>query len=187
MIDPATAGIIGAVVLLLLALLAMAIRQRGSPAPTQAPDVDGAEVWVTGWSENQLDEILRGFAKLYRLSPETFGQRTDRSGWSVVKCGPIASGNLCFLVNYLHYPHDQKSLPGAIDVVAVLSLPRVMGPADAASTLAKIYVPVENDEHDLVYAALPDGRSFVIPFTNLRWKAVDDGQMSARVASVPFD
>ena len=189
MIDPSDAAQLGvAVILIVLGFTFLMVRKRGAISDRSEPNVRKADIWVSGWTSDQLDQILDRFLTLYSLPRDTVRIRGKQAGWTLLECGPIYSDDLCYLVNYLHYPEGQELVDGAVDAAAVFPLPYDIGPAeDEGAMRAKIYVPVGDDQYDLVHGALPDGRCFAIPFTNLRWKPLDNGRMSARVKSIPFD
>jgi hypothetical protein len=63
-----------------------------------------------------------------------------------------------------------------------------VGPKDIpVGTPVKYYVPTNDTAHDEAFVMLEDRQSFRIPFTNFKWRPVDNPRASARVISIPFD
>ena len=177
----------GLAILLLIGTLAFKVMRGRTSGPVPAPDVARGLVLVMGWRDDELRTILRAFTQSYGLAESTIRRDGEAGEWKRLRIARFGSDHLFFLVNYLHYPREYDPAGRKIEAAALFDLPDGIGPAGAtAGTRAKAYVPVQDDEFDVAHAALPDGRAFRVPFTNLRWQAVSDPRMSDRVAAIPF-
>ncbi|MBI1402692.1 MAG: hypothetical protein GC147_05720 [Porphyrobacter sp.] len=161
-------------------------RRRVSSAPE--PDLDRGRILVTGWSAAETKSILADFARLYTLPSDIFALAAptgepQRITWNQ----PIASDIAFYLVNYLHYPMDMALAGRKPEVVAVIAVPSGIAPGKVpAGTLAKVFVPVGDTEHDLVHALSEAGRAFRISFTRLKWEPVADARAPALAGQVAF-
>jgi hypothetical protein len=81
-------------------------------------------------------------------------------------------------VNYLQYPEDvdlsthELAVLGRVTLTADFPLPR----EDYIGQRARIYVPANDRQYDLVYIALGT-ESFEQSFRQMHWKQVDDGRI----------
>jgi hypothetical protein len=161
---------------------------RPRKAEPPEPELDRGRILVTGWSAAETKAILADFAKLYKLPPDIFAfaapaGEPQRIAWKQ----PMASDTAFYLVNYLHYPMDMALEGRKPEVVAVIAVPSGIAPKDVApGTLAKVFVPVGDTEHDLVHALTEAGRAFRISFTRLKWEPVADARAPALAAQVAF-
>jgi hypothetical protein len=161
-------------------------RRKKAAAPE--PNLASGRILVTGWSAAETRRILADFAKLYDLGPETF-QLSAPAGapLQITWPQPIASDTACFLVNYLHYPMKMALEGRNVAAVAVIAVPANIAPDGIApGSLAKIYVPEGDTEHDLVHALTSDGRAFRISFTRMKWEPIDAPRAPALVGKTAF-
>jgi len=165
-------------ILAFLALIA------GTPEHAFVPDPESDKrVVVRGWTNDELHNILKAFAKMYEL-PESFVTQ-EHTGDSVLLSFPndIPSHLLFFLVNYLVYPHSYDLESRDIVVVGKATLTEAFNPPDSSlvGQEARIYVPDQDSDFDLVYLTVASGQSYEISFTNLRWKRVQEARMPSQV------
>ncbi len=180
---------IGLAALTLLFALIFAARKTHKPAEAAQPDLEKGRLLVSGWSFSELQRVLTDFESLYELNPSSIALRRDDGEWLEVSWpNAISSDHALFLVNYIHYPMDFELNGRSICAVGVWDLTEGAGPEDIPiGTPVKYYVPTDNTAYDEVFAMLEDRRSFQIPFTNFKWRPIDNPRASARVISVPFD
>ncbi|GIX19572.1 MAG: hypothetical protein KatS3mg120_1248 [Erythrobacter sp.] len=186
--DPLVLGTAGIVCGVIVAILAAryrtgASRRAAAPAPARVR----GRIIVSGLSAAQTKTILGDFARLYDLDAQTFAALPTRDAMEVRWTRAITSDIALFLVNYLTYPGDRQvsgAPPQAVGVIAV--------PADIAhdgvtpGTLAKIFVPEGDTEHDLVHALTAGGRAFRISFTRMKWEPVATPKAPALADKVAF-
>lgn len=165
------------------------IRRRGPASDHSAAlALVTGDVLVRGWSHDQLVAILEAFIELYAIDASIVRDEPAQHGWTRISfTEPVDSSHLLFLVNYLHYPMDME-----VDRASPVAVGRFMtvegcGPAGAPTGLqAKAYVPLNDEEHDLVFVTLADGTTYRVSFTDMTWVVQRDDRMSAEVRAVPF-
>jgi hypothetical protein len=140
------------------------------------------EVFYTGCDEAELAKVLAAFAHVYKEALGASGEfRTAKLGeekFRITFPQDISPDSLSFLVNYLQYPEDvdlsthELAVLGRVTLTADFPLPR----EDYIGQRARIYVPANDRQYDLVYIALGT-ESFEQTFRQMHWKQVDDGRI----------
>lgn len=161
-------------------------RRKTAAAPE--PDLPSGRILVTGWSAAETRRILADFAKMYDLAPDTFQLSAPAEGpQQITWTRPIDSDTAFYLVNYLHYPMKMALEGRNPEAVGVIAVPAGIAPKGLApGSLAKIYVPEGDTEHDLVHALTSDGRAYRISFTRLKWEPIDAPRAPALVDKTAF-
>lgn len=140
---------------------------------------------ASGWTDDELKKILEDFAKLYELD-RSFATRVksvDSDNVLVSFPNDIPSDVFFFLVNYLNYPERyelsgrQIAVAGKVTLTPTFDLPE----PSLAGKAAKVYVPADDQDFDLVYVVLPSGERYEVSFTDHRWKRVEEARMSRAV------
>jgi hypothetical protein len=150
---------------------------------------DTSELVSKGWSKPELVKILTDFEALYRgrLS-EQFSYRMSTIGsdeFDVHFPGGIPHPLLAWLVNYVQYPKGfnlggrEISVLGRVTLTTAYPIPS----ADYVGTRARIYVPSNDRDFDLVYVAV-GSEYFRQSFTNDRWEREADGRVPERVKAL---
>ncbi|MCL9998138.1 MAG: hypothetical protein NBV68_02040 [Erythrobacter sp.] len=157
-------------------------------AAAPEPDLPSGRILVTGWSAAETRRILADFAKMYDLAPDTVQLAAPAEGpQQITWTRPIDSDTAFYLVNYLHYPMKIALEGRNPEAVGVIAVPAGIAPKGLApGTLAKIYVPEGDTEHDLVHALTGDGRAYRISFTRLKWEPIDAPRAPALVGKTAF-
>jgi hypothetical protein len=151
-------------------------------SPSRSLSMDDRVLIVRGWTEQELDEILRAFREMYedRLGP-AFRTETASSNGSLRVTFPagIDPMTLAFLVNYVQYPKDFDLRTRHILAVGrVILTPDFNLPDRAlAGQKASVYVPRNDREYDLVYVRTDAGATFENSFASSRWKPVRDPRL----------
>ena len=179
---------VAACFLFVVAMVDLNIQYRSNRSKKDpAPELRAGHIHVTGWSTAEARRILGDFAKRYDLDAATFAVSDADGGVRVRWTYPITSDVALFLVNYLAYPADLDLSGKPHEAVGVIPVPAGIAPDDvAAGTLAKIYVPEDDTEHDLVHALLADGRAFRISFARMTWQPAGTPRASDRVQRLAF-
>ncbi|MEO0591879.1 MAG: hypothetical protein AAFZ11_15160 [Pseudomonadota bacterium] len=168
----------------------LAFKLRSKPRHVEMPpDLDRGRVLVKGLSEAELAKILSEFGELYQLAPRTFthkcaGEEHREVSWTQ----PIATGHAQFLVNYLHYPRGfdlERASPCAVGVIPIT--PGTGPEGVSPGKLVKLYVPSDDTEYDVLYAALENGSTYVIPFTNHKWTKTTERRDNEFVRGMRFE
>ncbi|QDH34069.1 hypothetical protein [Porphyrobacter sp. YT40] len=162
-------------------------RRKAAFTPAPSPLIRKGRIIVSGLKMAQANAMLADFARLYDLDAATFAVADSGEAVRVSWTRPITTDTALFLVNYLAYPSDDR-LPGRqVEVAGVIPVPAEIAPKGvAAGTLAKIFVPEDDTEHDLVHALTADGRAFRISFTRMAWEPVAAAHASGWVSRLAF-
>jgi hypothetical protein len=185
-------GAVGIAIVGLLALGPQFLRHRASAAkelaytPNPANDT---EIICVGWDAAELGKILEDFTRSYagRLgaSPAFRTERLRATEYRITFPNDIPPTLLSFLVNYLQYPKGLDLTTHQVAVVAHVTLtPAFPIPREGyVGQKARIYVPSNDRDYDLVYFAVgPD--YFEQSFTDMAWKSVEDGRVSDAARAV---
>lgn len=142
-----------------------------------------------GWSQAELKKILADFRSVYegRLGPSgNFKtQRVSADEFRITFPNDIPPTLLSFLVNYLQYPRDFDLSTHNIAVLAVVKLTAAFPVPSAAyvGQTARIYVPANDRQYDLVYVAV-GSEYFEQLFTNMAWRPAKEGRIPANVKAL---
>jgi hypothetical protein len=159
-------------------------RMTASFVPNPANDT---LVSGSGWDQSELDRILGDFSQQYGLPANSFKiERGDSRKFRISFPHDIEPKLLLFLVNYLEYPNGFDLKSHSIAAVAHVVLTAAFGVSDPTliGNRARIYVPSNDVDHDLVYAQVQRGRSFRISFTDMIWQEVDDARLPLSIRSL---
>jgi hypothetical protein len=176
-----------------IAIGAVLLTRRGQadaePAPEFVADpLNRHEVVVRGWSDAELAEILREFARMYGLDAATAFRVApgNTDALSITFPADLKPSLIYFLVNYLQYPSEFEVDDRAIGVVGHVILTPAFDPPDPTlvGQAADLYVPRDDRDYDLVYARTRSGRAYAVSFTNLKWKPVGDPRMPDTMAGL---
>lgn len=136
-------------------------------------------VLVAGWRRNELEKILSDFEGKYEGStPALEVTNAPDKTFRIRLRHPLAAEQVLYLVNYVHYPEGFELRGRSIAVVAAVKLNEAFGVAGSPmeGQVAAFYVPENDTSYTEVYAKLPDGTSYRLPFTDLVWRRVHDGR-----------
>jgi len=172
-------------------LLAMIARQsnRRARAAAMASDAElkSGRVITSGWSAAEVRKILKDFAGLYDLDAATFVVTDAGGALQVTWKRPITTSIALYLVNYLAYPGADGLSGRQSEAVGVIPVPADIAPDGVSpGTLAKIFVPEDDTEHDLVHALTADDRAFRISFTRMAWQPITAARAPALAGQVAF-
>ncbi|MDP5102741.1 MAG: hypothetical protein NWP98_02330 [Erythrobacter sp.] len=172
----------------LLALIARHSNRRArAGAGALEADLASGRIVLSGWSAAEARDIIADFAKLYGLGAETFAISGEGPVVQVTWKRPVTANTALYLVNYLTYPANRDLSGRQAVAVGVIPVPASVAPAGVApGTLAKIFVPESDTEHDLVHALTTGGRTFRISFTRMAWEAIAAARAPSLVEQVAF-
>src|ERR1700722_18799363 len=135
---------------------------------------DTTELFAKGWTRSEVSKILADFQAAYgaRLGPQfsfTITRVSDDEFHIHFPAG-ISPPYLAYLVNYVQYPKGVQPSSRSIAVLARVTLsPQYPVPNSSyVGKRARIYVPSDDHEFDLVYIAV-DSEVFQQSFTNDKW------------------
>jgi hypothetical protein len=152
-------------------------------------NMDTSELISKGWSKSELAKILADFDSKYRrrlngglryrindMGPDEFDVHFPNG---------LPPPFLAWLVNYVQYPEgfalDRRSISvlGRVTLTSAYPLPST----DYMGARARIYVPSNDRDFDLVYVAV-DSKFFRQSFTDDKWKPEEDGRVPEGVKAL---
>jgi len=186
-------------VLVLVALIAAAClssRGRGAspqsvtmPSFTPNPENDKV-VLVKGWNEVEIRKIIRDFMETYKndgypaypIEPHKQSENLYRLTFPQ-DIHPLL---FTFLVNYLAYPFDLDLKNRSIIVAGKTTLNSGFEGIDSSLVGKKaiLYIPENDQDHDVVYMRTESGVNLMNSFTELRWRRVNDARLANEVKSL---
>ncbi|MGE0666600.1 MAG: hypothetical protein AB7O49_08585 [Sphingomonadales bacterium] len=188
--------IVAAILIGLLVILALTLHRRPAAAslakppsiPVLSEPASAPRIIVCGWSRAELDRILSKFSSIYKLDPaSTFVVDTASNDNLLITYRHDPEPDmLMFLINYLHYPHDFELKGRQLAVLASFVITSAYEPPEPSLVGMKaiVYVPADDTEYDLVYVQTAFGKTFEVPFTNLKWKPVELPRLSPSDAAL---
>ena len=174
------------VVMLWGKILALGAHEPAAKAVAFVPDPNSDKrIVVSGWTDGELKRILEDFAKLYALDRSFASRVTSGGAEAIVISFPndIPSDVFFFLVNYLNYPEAYEPSGRHIAVAgkATLSASFDLPESSLVVKSARVYVPENDEDFDLVYVTLRSGESYEVSFTDHRWRTVQEARMPEAV------
>lgn len=144
------------------------------------------EVIVSGWTNEELSNILTDFAEMYygRLGRD-FDYAVcpdDKGSTHITFPHDIPATQFSFLVNYLQYPKNHDSKGRSISSVGKATLSPEFHPPEKNLIGQKgvFYTPLNDQDYDLVYVRVGD-ETFKNSFAASRWKKVTDPRIPSGV------
>jgi hypothetical protein len=175
-----------------LVLLAKPIKADAAPLDpspfTPNPDNDKL-ILIQGWSEDELHQILNDFVEediaafaAFRIAFEQVSENT----FALVFPEDVHPAEFLSLINYLAYPvsFDQAGRQIAVAGKTTLNSDFDGLPKSAAGKKAILYLPENDEEHDLVYLQTEQGKSFARSLDQGSWRPVSDARLPSAVRSL---
>jgi hypothetical protein len=160
-----------------------------SPQSREKPNQHQKEIIVSGWTIEELSNILKDFAESYagklgkefdyEVSPPCQGPT------HVTFPHDIPPNEFSFLVNYLNYPKgcDLKNRSISVTGHATLTVAFHLPSQSLIGKSAVFYVPTDDQDSDLVYIRVND-ETYVNSFASFRWKKVENPRLPAGITVV---
>ncbi len=144
------------------------------------------EIIVSGWTDEELSNILTDFADAYGddLGKKFEFEVCSRDGGTTRITFPhdIPAKHFSFLVNYLNYPknYDLKTRSISVTGNAILSNAFHLPDKKLIGKKATFYVPSNDKDYDLVYIQVSD-ETFQNSFAGLHWNTVENPRIPAGI------
>ncbi len=146
---------------------------------------------VSGWEADELDNGLDDFAargSTGRPPPIAMYEHSENL-YRLTFPEDIPVVNFIDLINYLNYPIDLGEPERKITVAGNASLNSEF--AGIPETLwgegAIVYVPRDDEDHDVVYLQAATGQTFVFSFNQKGyWRRVNDSRLPEHVKALNF-
>jgi hypothetical protein len=147
------------------------------------------ELFVRGWTDAELREIISDFEQIYRDGlPSNFSVEVhvhDRGALKVTFPVDIEPRFFCWLVNYVQYPKGLDFLARPIVVVGKATITSDFLPS-SQSLIGKrmtFYIPADDNGYDVVFGRV-DSQSYEFPFGSERWRRVQDPRLPTRLSDL---
>jgi hypothetical protein len=160
----------------------MAVRSPFVPDPK-----NDKVIIVEGWDEAKLRKVISDFIDTYKddeYPPYTIDPRKRaEKTFSLTFPKDIHPLLFTFLVNYIAYPFDLDLTHRSIIVCGKTTLNSLFEGIDPSviGQKAILYIPANDQDHDIVYMRAASGVTFANSFTELVWKHVNDARLSPEV------
>jgi hypothetical protein len=141
---------------------------------------------VNGWDEEQLHVIIDGFmAERDSEGPNYEIELHQQANGDYRLAFPedIHPSEFAALVNYLQYPIELGIPEHDITAVGSMTLSAAFDgiPKQLIGEKAVIYVPENDEDHDVVYVQSESGTSYSYSFQDSSWREVQAARLSAQV------
>jgi hypothetical protein len=144
-------------------------------------------VLVKGWDESEISKIIGDFIASYEADDYPAytieSHKQSEKLYQLTFPQDIHPTLFTFLVNYLAYPFDLDATNRSIIVAGKTTLSsdfEAMG-AQLAGEKAVLYIPENDQEHDVVYLQTESGVVFAHSFSEMEWRRVADARLSSEV------
>lgn len=160
-------------------------REINSTPFDPAPDNDKV-VLVDGWNEEQLRLIIDGFMAARDSAGPSYEIELHQLGNGVCQLvfpQDIHPSEFAALVNYLHYPIEFGISEHTIAAVGRMTLSAAFDgiPERLIGEKAILYVPQNDEDHDVVYVQTGSGARYSYSFADASWRQVKVARVSAEV------
>jgi hypothetical protein len=147
-------------------------------------------ILVKGWNEIEIQKIINDFIETYKgdgypaYAIEPHKQEENVFRFTFPK--DIHPTLFTFLVNYLAYPFDLDFKNRSVIVGGKTTLSAEFDGVDSAfvGKRAVLYVPQDDQDHDVVYMQTESGINFANSFTEIKWKRVNDARLSSEIRNL---
>jgi hypothetical protein len=172
-------------VALMLVLGAVALLSKRSVSESTGPaftpnSTNDKVLSVRGWSELELNRILRDFDALYeiKVAHQVEAIANSQNTFRVSFPADISAELFQFLVNYVAYPKGLDLTNRRIGVIGHTTITSDFGPPDPTllGRQARIYVPRDDRDFDLVYILTSTGKVYQCSFMDMKWREVSDSR-----------
>lgn len=163
------------------------VPQADLPPFISDPSNDKA-MTVSGWNEEELGKALDDFTGQDTLGspPKIDIQKRFENLYRLTFPADISVFDFMALVNYLNYPIDLGSPEREITVAGTTTLSSAFAgiPESLWGKKAILYVPENDEDHDVVYMQTEAG-AFANSFNqDVGWRRVDDPRLSGEVKAL---
>jgi hypothetical protein len=142
-------------------------------------DSEAKTVIVSGWSNQELKQILSDFADVHDFE---FQVCADKGASRITFPHDIPVQQFSFLINCLQYPKNFDLKTRSISVVGKALVTSAFHPPNKnlIGQRAVFYIPTNDQSYDLVYVRVGE-ETFENSFAARHWKKVTDSRMPAGI------
>ena len=145
---------------------------------------------VKGWNEIEIRKIVNDFVQTYESDGYPAyvidAHKQVEHLFHLTFPKDIHPTLFTFLVNYLAYPFDLDFESRSIIVGGKTTLSGEFDGVDSAfvGQSAVFYVPLNDQDNDVVYMQTESGINLANSFTDMKWKRVSDARLSNEVMNL---
>jgi hypothetical protein len=178
-------------VLVLIAKPVKAENPQTDPAAfTPDPNNDKA-ILIEGWSEDELRQILDDFVEQDFTAFAAFRIEMEKhleNSFLLTFPEDIHPAEFVSLINYLAYPIDLDTAGRAIVVAGRTTLNSDFDglPKSLAGKKATLYIPDNDEDHDVVYLQTDSSMTLARSFSEASWRIVKDPRLPNTVESLSW-
>ena len=146
-------------------------------------------VLVRGWNGIEIQKIINDFIETYKsdgypayaIEPH----KEEENLFRLTFPKDIHPTLFTFLINYLAYPFDLDLKNRSVIVGGKTTLSAEFDGVDSSfvGKKAVLYIPKDDQDHDVVYMQTESGISLANSFTEMKWRRVNDARLSSEVGS----
>ena len=162
------------------------------PNPTSfTPDpVNDKVIVVKGWNAGEIQKIIDDFIETYKgdgyptysIEP----QKQEENLFRLTFPKDVHPTLFTFLVNFLAYPFDLDFKNRTVIVAGKTTLSAAFDGVDSSLVGKKaiLYIPQDDQDHDVVYMQTESGINLANSFTEIKWRRVNDARLSSAVRNL---
>jgi len=164
---------------------------KSATMPSFTPNAANDKViLVKGWNELEIRKILADFIETYKndnYPSYTIGNHKQSDNvFRLTFPQDIHPLLFTFLVNYLAYPFDFDLKNRSITVGGKTTLDSAFEGIEPslAGNKAILYIPENDEDHDVVYMQTESGINLANSFSELKWRRVKDARLPSEVKNL---
>jgi hypothetical protein len=188
--------LVAVILVVLTAVACLSFRGKGvstesASVPSFTPNpMNDKVILVKGWNETEIQKIISDFTETYKndgYQPYTI--EAHKKEENLVRLSfpkDIHPRLFTFLVNYIAYPFDLDLKNRTLVVGAKTTLSAEFDGLDSSfvGKGAILYIPQDDQDHDVVYMQTDSGMNLANSFTEIKWKRVNDARLSSEVRNL---
>jgi len=191
-----TLVLIAAVLAALTAVACLSFRGKGvsieaNPVSSFTPNpVNDKVILVKGWNEAEIQKIISDFIETYKSdgypSYSIEPHKEEENLFRLTFPKDVHPTLFTFLINYLAYPFDLDFKNRTLVVGGKATLSAAFDGVDSSVVGKKaiLYIPQDDQDHDVVYMQTESGINLANSFTEIKWRRVNDARLSSSVRNL---
>jgi hypothetical protein len=188
--------LIAVVFIALTAIACLSFRGKGvsidsTAVPSFMPNpANDKVILVKGWNEVEIRKIINDFIEKYKSDGyPAYAVEPHKEEDSIFRLTfpkDIHPRLFTFLVNYIAYPFDLDLKNRTVVIGAKTTLSAEFDGVDSSfvGKRAILYIPQDDQDHDVVYMQTESGINLANSFTEIKWKRVNDARLSSEVRNL---
>ena len=168
-----------------------AVDTGSDSVPSFIPNPNNDKVIVVkGWNEIEIQKIIRDFNETYKNDGyQPYSIEAHKKGNELFQLSfpkDIHPRLFTFLVNYIAYPFDLDLKGRNVVVGGKTTLSAEFDGIDSSFVGKKaiLYLPQDDQDHNVVYMQTESGISLANSFTEVKWRRVNDARLSSEVRNL---